>query len=140
MPNRLPRIVSCPVELALDILSGKWKSVLLAHLKDGPLRYGELRLRIPRLSDKILTERLRDLEHRGLIWRSKVPGPPRYWVYELTETGNSLRPVLEALYSWGETAAPGLGVKIEMLENTSPGPFPRPTVEPPAHPVAARRH
>jgi DNA-binding HxlR family transcriptional regulator len=140
MLNRLPRTVSCPVELALDILSGKWKSVLLAHLKDGPLRYGELRLRIPRLSDKILTERLRDLEQRGLIRRGKMPGLPRHWVYELTETGNSLRPVLEALYVWGEMAAPGLGVKIEMFENTNQGAVHRPTVEPPPQPVAGFRH
>ncbi len=116
MLNRLPKTVSCPVELALDILSGKWKSVLLAHLKDGSLRYSELRLRIPSLSDKILTERLRDLEQRGLVSRRKIAGPPSHWVYELTESGQSLRPVLEALYAWGETAAPTLGVKIEMLD------------------------
>jgi DNA-binding HxlR family transcriptional regulator len=115
MVNRLPKTVSCPVELALDMLAGKWKSVLLAHLKDGFLRYGELRSRIPRLSDKILTERLRDLEQRGLIKRRKMPGPPSYWVYELTESGSSLRPVLEALYAWGEMAAPSLGVRIEMI-------------------------
>jgi len=119
MLNRLPQTVSCPVELALDILSGKWKSVLLAHLKDGALRYSELRLRVPRLSDKILTERLRDLEGRRLVRRKKVPGPPSHWVYELTESGQSLRPVLEALYAWGETAATALGVKIEMLDTTN---------------------
>src|SRR5215813_5126249 len=131
MLNRLPKTVSCPVELALDVLSGKWKSVLLAHLKDGSLRYRELRLRIPRLSDKILTERLRDLEQRGLIRRTKIPGPPSYWVYELTESGQSLRPVLEALYAWGETVAPVLGVKIQMS---------RKLVEAPARPVASARH
>ena len=114
MTNRLPKTVSCPVELALNVLSGKWKSVLLAHLKDGSLRYGELRRRIPRLSDKILTERLRDLEERGLVRRSRTPGLRAHRVYELTESGTSLRPVLEALYAWGERAAPRVGVKIEM--------------------------
>ena len=139
MLNRLPKTVSCPVELALDILSGKWKSVLLAHLKDGSLRYRELRLRIPRLSDKILIERLRDLEQRGLVRRRKIPGPPSHWVYELTESGNSLRPVLEALYTWGETVAPALGVKIQMLDTAQEGAASRKTVEPPARPVAASR-
>ncbi len=115
MANHLPKTVSCPVELALEVLAGKWKSVLLAHLKEGPLRYGELRARIPRLSDKILTERLRDLEQRGLIERRKVQGRPPHLVYELTSSGQSLRPVLEALYAWGEMAAPALGVKVEMI-------------------------
>ena len=54
MANRLPRTVSCPVELTLEVLGGKWKPVILAHLKEGSLRYRELRSRIPRLSDKIL--------------------------------------------------------------------------------------
>jgi len=113
--NRLPKTVSCPVELALEVLAGKWKSVLLAHLKEGPLRFGELRMRIPRLSDKILTERLRDLEQRGLVTRRRTTGRPPRLVYELTPSGQSLRPVLEALYAWGEMAAPALGVKIEMI-------------------------
>ena len=114
MANRLPKTVSCPVELSLEILSGKWKPIVLAHLKDGALRYGELRARIPRLSDKVLTERLRDLEDRRLIKLRKTSGPRQHWVYELSDTGASLRPVLEALYAWGELAAPALGVRIEM--------------------------
>ena len=115
MANHLPRIVSCPVELSLEVLAGKWKPVLLAHLKDGSLRYRELRARIPRLSDKILTERLRDLEQGRLVARRKMQGPPAYFTYELTPFGQSLRPVLEALYAWGETAAPALGVKVETI-------------------------
>src|SRR5262245_5945342 len=140
MLNRLPKTVSCPVELALDILSGKWKSVLLAHLKDGSLRYRELRLRIPRLSDKILTERLRDLEQRGLVKRRKIAGPPSHWVYELTESGQSLRPVLEALYAWGETVASVLGVKIQMPDTVSQDAASRKLLEAPAHPVPSARH
>jgi DNA-binding HxlR family transcriptional regulator len=114
MANHLPKTVSCPVELALDVLSGKWKSVLLAHLKDGPLRYGELRKRVPKLSDKVLTERLHDLQQLGLVRHNEVLGPPHIRLYEITESGDSLRPILEALYAWGELAAPALGVKIEM--------------------------
>src|ERR1700682_1784613 len=102
MANHLPKTVSCPVELTLEVLAGKWKPVVLAHLKDGSLRYGELRLRIPRVSDKILTERLRDLERGGLVRRREMAGPPPYVANELTPSGQSLRPVLEALFVWGE--------------------------------------
>jgi DNA-binding HxlR family transcriptional regulator len=119
MANHLPKTVSCPVELSLEVLAGKWKPVLLAHLKDGALRYGELRARIPRLSDKVLTERLRDLEEGGLVAHRKMPGPPPYFTYELTPFGQSLRPVLESLYAWGETAAPALGVRVEMMASAS---------------------
>jgi DNA-binding HxlR family transcriptional regulator len=88
-------------------------------LKEGPLRYGELRQRIPRLSDKILTERLRDLEECGLVRRRRMPGRSPYLMYKLTSSGQSLRPVLDALYAWGEMAAPTLGVKVEMIARPS---------------------
>ncbi|HEX9466532.1 MAG TPA: helix-turn-helix domain-containing protein [Alphaproteobacteria bacterium] len=115
MVKRLPTTFGCPVELTLEVLAGKWKAVILAHLKEGALRYGELRARVPRLSDKVLTERLRDLEERGLLRRRRLQGAKSRVVYELTASGKSLRPILEALYAWGETAAPALGVKVELL-------------------------
>jgi hypothetical protein len=65
--KRLPRTFGCAVELSLELLGGKWKPIILARLKDGPLRYGELRRLIPSLSDKMLTERLADLQAIGLI-------------------------------------------------------------------------
>jgi DNA-binding HxlR family transcriptional regulator len=114
MRKRLSARFGCPVELTLEILAGKWKPVILAHLKDGALRYGELRARVPRLSDKVLSERLRDLEEQGLVHRTRADGAA-HPVYRLTERGNSLRPVLEQLYAWGETAAPTLGVTIDLL-------------------------
>lgn len=124
MLKRLPATFGCPVELTLEILGGKWKPVILAHLKDGALRYGELRARIPNLSDKVLTERLRDLEDRGLVIRQSTRGSGRRGerpqvVYRLTKRGNSLRPVLTALYAWGEDAAPDLGVTVKLLARGS---------------------
>lgn len=113
MLKRLSPTFGCPVELTVKVLAGKWKPVILAHLKEGALRYGELRARVPRLSDKVLTERLRALEERGLVRRTEVSGDRIYVVYELTERGCSLRPVLDALYAWGEAAAPDLSVKLE---------------------------
>lgn len=104
---------SCPVELTLGVLGGKWKTVILAHLKEGSLRYGDLRARMPSLSDKVLVERLRDLEARGLVRRHKVGRRGSPSRYEMTPLGRSLSPVLQALYDWGTEAAPALGVTIE---------------------------
>jgi DNA-binding HxlR family transcriptional regulator len=65
------RLYGCPVELTLDLLGGKWKTVILARLKQAPLRYGELRSVVPGLADKMLTQRLRDLEKAGFVERVK---------------------------------------------------------------------
>jgi DNA-binding HxlR family transcriptional regulator len=112
------RHFSCPVELALELLGGKWKSVILARLKDGPLRYGELRARIPSLSDKVLSERLRDLEAQGLVvhgGRGKSGSPAQY---ALSTRGESLRPILQALYEWGTNMAGEVGASIDPPEST----------------------
>jgi DNA-binding HxlR family transcriptional regulator len=107
--KRLPRTFGCAVELSLELLGGKWKPIILARLKDGPLHYGELRRLIPSLSDKMLTERLADLQAVGLITAlSEEDGGG----YRLSARGESLRPVLQALYDWGEAQASELGVAI----------------------------
>ncbi len=105
--KRLPKRLGCPVELALELLGGKWKPVILARLKAGPLRYGELRRLIPALSDKMLTERLADLQAQGLVERIAEGAG-----YRLTARGESLRPVLGALYDWGQTQAEALHVTL----------------------------
>jgi DNA-binding HxlR family transcriptional regulator len=110
--NRTRKVYGCPVELSLDLLGGKWKSVILARLKDRPLSYGELRQLIPDLSDKVLTERLKGLEEQGLVGRDQPGGQPPRLRYALTERGQSLKPVLEALYAWGEQAATDLDVQF----------------------------
>jgi DNA-binding HxlR family transcriptional regulator len=108
--TNLPVAFGCPVELSLTLLGGKWKAVILARLKDRPLRYGELRRLIPRLSDKVLTERLADLQGLGLI--APNDGRPRNG-YRLSARGESLRPVLQALYDWGEAQAYELKVVVK---------------------------
>lgn len=107
--KRLKARYGCPVELSLDLLGGKWKPVLLARLKDRPLRYGELRALVPGMSDKMLTQRLKDLQHGGLIRARKRGDHP---VYALTARGQSLRPVLQGLYDWGQAMAAVHGVKL----------------------------
>ena len=113
MARRLRRKFSCGVELALEMLGGKWKPVILAHLKDGALRYGELRARIPALSDKMLTQRLRDLEGLGLVRRRKSGGRGAPSSYAITSRAESLRPALTALNDWGNRVAKEVGASVE---------------------------
>lgn len=108
--KRLARTFGCPTELALELLSGKWKTVILARLKDGPLRYGELPACITRLSDKMLTQSPQGLHDRSLISRDVAPQPTAR--YRLTQAGRSLRPLLQQLHDWGGTQANRLGVVI----------------------------
>jgi DNA-binding HxlR family transcriptional regulator len=97
---------TCAVELALEVLGGKWRAVILAHIKEGALRYAELRRRIPGMSDKMLTQRLRELAETGLIAQSAG-------AYRLTPRGERARTALTALHAWGESLVPELGVRIE---------------------------
>jgi DNA-binding HxlR family transcriptional regulator len=113
MAATLQRKFSCGVELALEILGGKWKPVILAKLKGRTLRYAELRASIPALSDKILTQRLNDLEELGLVVRQKRGGRGAPSSYQLTARASSLAPALEALYAWGELIAKEVGAVIE---------------------------
>ena len=113
MTPRLRRKFSCGVELTLAMIGGKWKPVILAHLKEGALRYGELRARVPGLSDKMLTQRLRELEALGLVRRRKAGGRGARSSYEITARARTLRPALTALNHWGEVMASEVGATIE---------------------------
>lgn len=92
---------NCPVELALTILGGKWKVVLLATLKQGPHRYAEIRSAVTGVSDKVLTERLRELVADGLVVQSKRGGRGAPSRYTLSKRAEKLKPALDALYQWG---------------------------------------
>ena len=84
--KRLSRNYGCPVELSLAFVGGKWRTVILAWLKEAPHRYGELRKRMPGLADKVLTQQLKELEALGLISKKPVGGTrskPAH-TYELT--------------------------------------------------------
>jgi DNA-binding HxlR family transcriptional regulator len=112
MAHSLRRKFSCHVELALEIVSGKWKPVILAHLKQGPLRYSELRTLIPALSDKMLAQRLKDLEELALVVRDKRGGRGARSEYALSKRGTTLRQVLQALHDWGELVAKDVGAIV----------------------------
>jgi DNA-binding HxlR family transcriptional regulator len=107
------RLFGCPVELALSLIGGKWKTVILARLKQGPMRYGELRRMVPDLAEKVLTQRLRELEADGFVTKvSTGAGGGRTARYTLSNRGRSLSPALEALYAWGERAARETGARF----------------------------
>lgn len=123
----MPKQYHCPVELAVDVIGGKWRPVILSHLKEGVHRYGELRRRLPDASEKMLTQRLRELEADGLVTRDDRGTVPPHVEYELTAEGLSLVPVLQALYDWGVGRAARTGTTIESPTiPTSHSPIPPP--------------
>jgi DNA-binding HxlR family transcriptional regulator len=93
------------VEVTLDVIGGKWKSVILWHLKLDAKRYSELRKLIPGVTARMLTNQLRELEQDDVIKRTVFAEVPPRVEYALTETGKSLRPLLDALGQWGKRRA-----------------------------------
>ncbi|MEU0005043.1 helix-turn-helix domain-containing protein [Streptomyces sp. NPDC006314] len=91
----------CPVEIALAAVAGRWTTLVLRELMNGPHSFGSLRERLPEISPKVLTERLRALCDRGLIAQERLPGFPVRTRYTLTPSGRALRPLLVELYRTG---------------------------------------
>ena len=92
----------CAVEATLDLIDGKWKGVILYHLQGASQRFGELRRLMPGITQRMLTKQLRALEEDGLVVRKVYAEVPPRVDYSLSEIGESLRPVIEVLRSWGE--------------------------------------
>ncbi|MEY3118233.1 MAG: hypothetical protein RIT30_165 [Bacteroidota bacterium] len=93
--------VSCPITATMNIIGGKWKSVILWYLKDKPLRFGELHKLIHKCSLKIFNSDLKDLEKDGIVKREVFAEVPPKVEYSLTEYGKSLLPVIITLREWG---------------------------------------
>ena len=93
----------CAVEVTLDLIDGKWKGVILFHLQNGTQRFGELRRLMPGITQRMLTKQLRALEDDVLILRKVYAEVPPRVEYRLSETGESLRPVIDTLRAWGES-------------------------------------
>lgn len=91
----------CPVDATLNMIGGKYKALILWHLINHTLRFGELRRLIPQATPKMLTQQLRELEEDHLIIRTVYPVVPPKVEYALSDLGTSIRPILEAMYNWG---------------------------------------
>lgn len=98
MEKNLP---ACPVETTLMLISDRWKVLIIRDLLDGTKRFGELKRSVGSISQKVLTANLRSMEASGLLTRKVYPEVPPRVEYTLTETGYSLKPVLDAMKAWG---------------------------------------
>ena len=93
--------INCPVTASIELIGGKWKTIILYSLLSGTRRFGEIAVRIPDISRKVLTEQLKELESDGLILREQYKEIPPRVEYSLTELGKSLSPVFRELEIWG---------------------------------------
>ena len=93
---------ACPVETTLTLISDKWKVLILRDLLPGTKRFGEQKKSVGNVSQKVLTAQLRQMEDSGLLTRTVYPEVPPRVEYTLTELGYSLKPILDAMWNWGE--------------------------------------
>jgi DNA-binding HxlR family transcriptional regulator len=93
---------ACPVEITLNVIGGRWKPVVLYHLFAGTLRYSDLQRAIPRITPKMLTQQLRDLERDGVVKRNVFPEVPPRVEYSMTPLGATLRPAMQAMCQWAK--------------------------------------
>lgn len=93
---------NCPVAVALKILGGKWRLLIVNYLLTGKKRYGELRRQIPHISEKMLIQELRALEGFGMVQRTVTPSSPPIVDYALTPDGMQLQNIIDVVYSWGQ--------------------------------------
>ena len=98
MEKTLP---ACPVETTLMLISDRWKVLIIRDLMDGTKRFGELKKSIGSISQKVLTSNLREMEAAGLVNRKVYAEVPPRVEYTLTDTGYSLKPILDAMVEWG---------------------------------------
>lgn len=97
-----PNLPACPVETTLTLISDKWKVLTLRDLLTGTKRFGELRKSIGTVSQKVLTSQLRQMKESGLLTRKVYAEVPPRVEYTLTELGYSLKPIMDAMWAWGE--------------------------------------
>lgn len=93
---------SCPMDITINILSGKWKLSILWHLSQNIVRFNELQRLLPNITQKTLTMQLRELERYGIIYRKVYAEIPPRVEYGLTEVGESLKPILGYMCQWGK--------------------------------------
>lgn len=95
------KLPACPVETTLTMISDKWKVLIIRDLLEGTMRFGELKKSLGTISQKVLTSNLRAMEENGLVNRKVYAEVPPRVEYSLTETGYSLKPILDIMVEWG---------------------------------------
>ena len=100
--NEETEVLLCPIVSAVSVLGGKWKILIVFNLKGGTLRFGELKKRLPDITQKMLTQQLRELEEDGLIERFVYAEVPPRVEYRLTKIARDLSPVFDELRDWGK--------------------------------------
>ena len=98
MTKELP---ACPVEITLQLIGNRWKVLIMRDLLEGTKRFGELKKSVGSITQKVLTQNLRDMEESGLVIRKVYAEVPPRVDYTLTELGYSLKPVLDSMIEWG---------------------------------------
>ena len=97
----LQSLPACPVETTLQLIGDKWKILILRDLMDGTKRFGELKKSVGAISQKVLTQNLRSMEEDGIITRTVYPEVPPRVEYALSDLGESMRPIIQAMEQWG---------------------------------------
>ena len=93
--------IFCPITATLNVIGGRWKVLILYNLQDKTVRFGELKRMMPGITQKMLTQQLRELEQDGIIYRKVYPEVPPKVEYSLTEFGETLKPVMDVMCRWG---------------------------------------
>ncbi|WP_411681807.1 winged helix-turn-helix transcriptional regulator [Clostridium thailandense] len=109
MKKELP---ACPVETTLLLIGEKWKVLILRDLIEGTKRFGELKKSIGSISQKMLTQQLREMEEDGLVTRKAYAEIPPRVEYSLTEDGMSLKPILDSMWAWGKRYKEKLNINL----------------------------
>ncbi len=102
-PQKRSELPSCPVETCVQLIGSKWRLLIMRDLlMNETMRFGQLQRSVGKVSQKVLTTNLRAMEDAGLIVRRVYPEVPPRVEYSLTETGRSLKPIIDAMWTWGE--------------------------------------
>lgn len=105
----------CPMNVTINIFSGKWKIAILWHLSRGNIRFNELQRLLSNITQKTLTMQLRELERDGIIYREVYPESPPRVEYGLTKVGESIKPILSSMCEWGKNYQKLMNAKTDKL-------------------------
>lgn len=114
MANIQDKTYLCPLELSIDLIGGKWKTIIIWQLREKTLRFSQLKRRLPGITQKMLTQQLRDLENDGLISREVYPQVPPKVEYSLTDYGRTVLPILKSLFKWGINYSSEFDVEVDL--------------------------